>query len=54
MVLVYPDTAAVQAEIGTARAREAAARGSDGLQLVPGDGPSVLRQNVAMVESTSP
>jgi hypothetical protein len=45
MVLVYPDTATAQAETA----------GSDqlkGPRLVPGYGPAVVRQNVALVESS--
>ncbi len=45
MVLVYPDAATAQAETA----------GSDqlsGPRLVPGFGPAMLRQNVALVEST--
>jgi len=45
MVLVYPDTATAQTETA----------GSDqlaGPRLVPGYGPALVRQNVALVEST--
>jgi len=45
MVLVYPDTATAQAETA----------GSDqltGPRLVPGYGPALVRQNVALVESS--
>jgi hypothetical protein len=57
MVLVYPDTATAQAEIAMARAHEASDNGElltpvGGPHLVLGYGPSILRQNVALVEST--
>jgi hypothetical protein len=57
MVLVYPDTATAVAELDKAEAREAADTTeqptiSGGPHLVPGYGPSVWRQNVALIEST--
>jgi hypothetical protein len=57
MVLVYPDIATAQAEIDKAQAREAVEHpdqltGATGPHLVPGYGPSLVRQNVALVEST--
>lgn len=57
MVLVYPNAATAQTEISTAQAHEAAENAdltlaAGGPHLVAGYGPSVLRQNVAVVEST--
>jgi hypothetical protein len=57
MVLVYPDATTAQAEFGSAQAREADASADQsapgvGPHLLPGYGPSVLRDNVALVEST--
>ena len=57
MVLVYPDAATAQAETDKARALELAANPelavvAGGPHLVPGYGPSILRGNVALVEST--
>jgi hypothetical protein len=57
MVLVYPDMATAQNEVEMAQAREATEGstghvGAGGPHLVPGYGPSVLRGNVAVVEST--
>jgi hypothetical protein len=45
MVLVYPDSA-------TAHAETAGADAMTGPRLVPGFGPALVRQNVALVEST--
>ncbi len=57
MVLVYPDTATANAELGRALAREVENDDDQHTSvpaphLVPGYGPSVLRENVALVEST--
>jgi hypothetical protein len=57
MVLVYPDTATAQSEMSNAQAREAAenadlAATAGGPHLVAGYGPSILLNNVALVEST--
>jgi hypothetical protein len=57
MVLVYPDTATAQAEISKAQSREVSENtaqdpASAGPHLVPGYGPSILLQNVALVESS--
>jgi hypothetical protein len=56
MVLVYPDVATAEAERARAQTREAAdtsgALSTDAPHLVPGYGPGVWRNNVAIVEST--
>jgi hypothetical protein len=57
MVLVYPDIATAQAEIAKAQAEESNSQsgeltGATGPRLVQGYGPSLLLQNVALVEST--
>jgi hypothetical protein len=57
MVLVYPDIATAQADIAKAQAQGSNGQpneltGAAGPRLVPGYGPSLLLQNVALVEST--
>jgi hypothetical protein len=57
MVLVYPDSATAQSERSRAIARDyedalAASFSDQCPHLIPGYGPSVWRQNVAMVQST--